>query len=172
MHRIALVGMVVALAGCGGEAPPESSAGAAAAAGVTGSSGDRTLCVLVTRLSWENEVRTAANTNDPTVESTATGHAQVKVRTDGPLEIKVFILNQDAERFTAGHIHEAPAGVNGPVVVPLFSGESSGEHFVQHAEVAVPEGFDRADLCADPSAYYVNYHTTQDPVGATRGQLQ
>ncbi|HSD19599.1 MAG TPA: CHRD domain-containing protein [Anaeromyxobacter sp.] len=127
--------------------------------------------MLNTRLSPENEVRTAANTNDPTVESTATGHAQVKVRNDGTLEIKVFILNQDAETITAGHIHVGPPTANGPVVVPLFSGSFSGEHFVQHEVVAVPEAFDAFDLCDDPGAFYVNYHTTQDPVGATRGQL-
>jgi hypothetical protein len=128
--------------------------------------------VLNTRLSPEEEVRTAANTNDPTVESTATGHAQVKVRNDGALEVKVFVLNQDGETFTAGHIHEAPAGANGPVVVPLFSGSFTGEHLVQHEVVAVPPEFDPFELCEAPDEYYVNYHTTQDPVGATRGQLE
>ena len=130
-----------------------------------------TACVLNTRLSPENEVRTPANTNDPTVESTATGHAQVKVRNDGTLEIKVFILNQDAETFTAGHIHEGAPDANGPVVVPHFSGTFTGEHFVQHEAVAVPPEFDPLELCEAPDEYYVNYHTTQDPVGATRGQL-
>ena len=157
MRRVVLLA-VVSLAALSGEARGQGS-------------DEGTLCVLNTRLSPENEVRTAANTNDPTVESTATGHAQVKVRNDGTLEIKVFILNQDAETFTAGHIHEAPAGTNGPVIVPLFSGSFSGEHFVQHEVVAVPEAFDVFDLCDDPGAFYVNYHTTQDPVGATRGQL-
>jgi len=157
MRRIALLA-VVSLAALSGEARAQGS-------------DEGTLCVLNTRLSPENEVRTAANTNDPTVESTATGHAQVKVRNDGTLELKVFILNQDTEMLTAGHIHEGSPTVNGPVVVPLFEGSTSDEHFVQHEVVEVPEAFDVFDLCDDPGAYYVNYHTPQDPVGATRGQL-
>ena len=157
MRRIALL-VVAALVAFVGEARAGSDQG--------------TACVLNTQLSPENEVRTAANIdNDPTVESTATGHAQVKVRSDGTLEIKVFILNQDAETFTAGHIHKGAPTENGPVVVPLFSGSTSDEHFVQHEVVEVPETFDVFDLCDEPDEYYVNYHTTQDPVGATRGQL-
>ncbi len=156
MRRIAL--LVVALVAFAGEARAQGS-------------DQGTACVLNTRLSPENEVRTLDNASDPTVESTATGHAQVKVRNDGTLEIKVFILNQDAETFTAGHIHEGPPGANGRIVVPLFSGSTSDEHFVQHETVTVPETFDVFELCEEPGEYYVNYHTTQDPVGATRGQL-
>lgn len=158
MRRIALL-VVAALVAFVGEARAQGS--------------DRgTACVLNTQLSPENEVRTPANTNDPTVESTATGHAQVKVRNDGTLEIKVFILNQDAETFILGHIHEGAPNVNGPIVVALFEGSSSDDHFVQHETVAVPETFDVFELCDDPGAFYVNYHTTQDPGGAIRGQLQ
>lgn len=158
MGRVAL--LVVALVVLAGEARAQGS-------------GEGTACVLNTQLSPENEVRTPANTNDPTVESTATGHAQVKVRNDGTLEVKVFVLNQDGETFTAGHIHRGAAGTNGPVVVPLFSGSTTDDHFVQHEDVtdAVPASFDVFELCDDPGAFYVNYHTTQDPVGATRGQL-
>lgn len=169
MRRIGLTAVIAGLVACGGEAPPELSTDELAG---TRGSGSGTACVLHTRLSPENEVRTASNTNDLTVESTATGHAQVKVRNDGTLEIKVFILNQDAETFTAGHIHVGPPTANGPVVVPLFAGSTTDTHLVQHEVVAVPPEFDPFELCEAPDEYYVNYHTTQDPVGATRGQLE
>jgi len=170
-HAIAAITFAAAsLAACGGEGSPDASLTEALATSAAAVSQDATLCVLNTELSPENEVRTAANTTDPTVESTARGHAQVKVRADGTIEYKVFVLNQDGETFTAGHIHGAPAGTNGPVVQNLFVGSTfDDEQFVQHDEVSNPAL--AADLCADPSAYYVNYHTTQDPVGAIRGQL-
>jgi hypothetical protein len=141
---------------------------APAGAGESGSDG-AAACVLNTRLLPENEVRTAANVNDPTVESTATGHAQIKVRNDGSIEWKVTINNRDAETFVAGHIHIGPPTANGPVVQGLFSGSSNATHFVDSGSVM--NATLAAALCGTPSAYYVNYHTTQDPVGATRGQL-
>lgn len=65
---------------------------------------------------------------------------------------------------TGAHIHRAPAGVPGGVVVPL--------------SVTMPQG------CADgvdpalieeivdfPERFYVNVHTTDFPAGAIRGQL-
>jgi hypothetical protein len=162
--RLALVsGVVVA---CGGEDPGDVSQTQLAQSAAD----QATACVFNTRLLPENEVRTPPIT-DP-VESTASGHAQIKVRTDGTLEYKVSILNQAGEAFVAGHIHQAPAGSNGDIVVPLFAGPaSSGEHFKQHAETPISATL-AENICGNPSDYYVNYHTTQDPQGAIRGQLE
>src|SRR5512132_1500365 len=82
-------------------------AATSAAAGPDGSD-EGTMCVLNTRLSAAEE--TTGST------STASGYAQIKVRNDGTIEWDVFVLNPDGETFVAGHIHQAPVDVAGPVV--------------------------------------------------------
>jgi len=84
------------------------------------------------------------------------------------------ILNKNAETFIAGHIHQAPVGVAGPIVVPLFASPSppaSARHIKQSGVATPNAGTTGAGLCQNPSAYYVNYHTTAFSGGAIRGQL-
>jgi len=129
--------------------------------------GGGTMCVLRARLSAGNE--TTGST------STAKGHTLIKVRTNGTIEFKTKILNRNHETFVAGHIHQAPVGVAGPIVVPLFvapSPPTSARHIKQKGVGTPNAGTTGADLCASPSAYYVNYHTTAFPGGAIRGQLR
>ena len=68
---------------------------------------------------------------------------------------------------TAAHIHEAPVGASGPVVVslgaPNASGTSSGCVTVTRALAL--------EILKDPGDYYVNVHNTPFPNGAVRGQL-
>jgi CHRD domain len=76
----------------------------------------------------------------------------------------------DGEVF-AGHIHVGPAGVAGPVVVTLFTGSFTGTDAVDGCAQDVDRGLIKA-IRKDPSAYYVNVHSTPDfPGGAVRGQL-
>ncbi len=69
----------------------------------------------------------------------------------------------------AAHIHEAPAGVNGPIVVPLTAPGADGRASDCLDDVD-PDLLDR--IVADPDGFYVNVHTTSFPNGAVRGQLQ
>lgn len=130
-------------------------------AGATGESA--TKCTLVTVLKAENEV--------PPSGSKAFGAAVVHIR-DGKVFFSVAIVNPARESFFAGHIHAGAAGVNGPVVVLLFSGSTDKKLIVQAGRVPDQDPGLLRDICADPSAFYVNYHTTASPGGAVRGQLK
>jgi CHRD domain len=70
----------------------------------------------------------------------------------------------------AAHIHAAPAGAAGPVVVPLFTEP------VNAATVGPTclTGLDKhllKDIIRNPENYYVNVHNAVFPNGAVRGQL-
>jgi hypothetical protein len=136
----------------------------AAAVAVAGPSGsdNGTMCVENAQLRPENET--------PTSTSTAKGHAQIKVRNDGTIEYRWFILNKDAESFFVGHIHRKnPNSPVGPPVVFLFSGPATTERHIRgEGETTSPVA---ADICENPTAYYVNFHTTANAPGAIRGDL-
>ena len=74
-----------------------------------------------------------------------------------------FLANNIATPLSGSHIHNGPAGVNGPVIVD-FSGTLSGNGLID------------ADLAlitpSNAASFYVNLHNTAFPGGAIRGQLQ
>ena len=149
---LCLVAACVALALMAGAAPAKNPKG--------------TRCVLHAKLSAKNE--TTGST------SVAKGHTTIKVRASGAIQFKTKILNRAHETFVAGHIHQAPVGVAGPIVVPLFvapSPPTSARTIKQHGVATPNAGTTGAAICANPSAYYVNYHTTAFTGGAIRGQL-
>lgn len=101
----------------------------------------------------------------------ATGQADLRL-TQGQERVcfDVSWADVDGEVF-AGHIHVAPVGAPGPIVVTLFTGSFAGTD----AASGCVQGVDRDLIKAirkDPAAYYVNVHSTPDfPGGAVRGQL-
>jgi len=134
--------------------------------GASKKNGRGVICVLHSKLTAKSE--TTGST------SVAKGHTLIKVRADGTIEFKTQILNKAHETFIAGHVHLAPVGVAGPIVVPLFvapTPATSARHIKQSGTATPNAGTTGAALCANPAAYYVNYHTTAFTGGAIRGQL-
>jgi CHRD domain len=103
----------------------------------------------------------------PPSGSQATGATLVHINGTS-VRFTTVIGNPARETFIAGHIHVGAAGVNGPIVVPLFAGSSDRRLFTQFETVSDP---DAPGICANPAGFYVNYHTTDFPGGAIRGQL-
>jgi hypothetical protein len=70
----------------------------------------------------------------------------------------------------ASHIHAAPRGAAGPVVLPFFQGQLPDTlNAVAGCAPADPALVDA--IVANPRDYYVNIHTGEFPGGAIRGQL-
>jgi hypothetical protein len=134
--------------------------------GAPAKSGHGVMCVLHAKL--------AASAETPPTSSAAKGHTLIKVRNDGTIEFKTQINNRNHELFILGHIHQAPVGVAGPIVVPLFvppAAQTNARHIKQSGVATPNAGTTGAALCQNPSAYYVNYHTSAFMAGAIRGQL-
>ena len=103
----------------------------------------------------------APNPGDPD----GRGMATVTVNA-GKRQVCYTLSVRNIDPATAAHIHEAPAGVAGPVKVTLrapTTGRSSGCVTVTRALAL--------DILKDPADYYVNVHNAAFPTGAVRGQL-
>ena len=70
------------------------------------------------------------------------------------------------EPLAAAHIHLAPAGSPGPVVIPLEPTSPTGGSGCVTVDPALVLA-----IIKDPGAYYFNVHNATYPAGALRGQL-
>lgn len=84
-----------------------------------------------------------------------------------------------AVSMTGMHIHNAPAGVNGAIVMPWTlprTDDAGGVGSLAPLQTQFPSAAVTLDtinqILADPSQFYFNIHTTDAPGGAMRGQLQ
>jgi hypothetical protein len=71
---------------------------------------------------------------------------------------------------TEADIHAGVGGVDGPVVVPLFTTPRPPDGFVS-GTVTVTDPTVLAELRADPGSFYTDLHTRNFPGGAVRAQL-
>ena len=85
-----------------------------------------------------------------------------------------IILTADEALPHVAHIHLAPAGVAGGVVVDLFGGSAVAPAPTSYptGTTCVPAARDALiAILQDPTAYYVNLHNAQHPAGVMRDQL-
>ena len=71
---------------------------------------------------------------------------------------------------TAMHIHQAAAGINGPVVVPLTPPATGNPGASSDCISSLDEKLLR-NIRNQPADFYVNVHNPAFPNGAVRGQL-
>jgi CHRD domain len=139
------------------------SAGSVAAA-------DETV-TLTARLTGAQEV--------PPADPDGSGKATVQINVEAG-QVCFDIKNlKDTGAPNRGHIHHAPAGSNGPIVVPFFELvgaptdarndqlESGGLADCVSGDPAI-----LADIVAHPDQYYVNVHNARFPAGSIRCQLE
>lgn len=107
------------------------------------------------------DVKLSGTQEVPTNDSQATGECLAYLN-DAQNQLTV-ICQQDVQNVTAAHIHRAPAGENGPPILPFDSPVSP---FKQTFSVTAQ---DVADLMA--GNLYVNVHSTEFPDGEIRGQI-
>lgn len=119
----------------------------------------------------------------PPNTSFAAGSASVTIDDSlGLISFYTAVMGLAHTDFTAAHIHMAPAGLSGGVVVPLHPiADFMGP--VSLGPVVVPTSFGMtgegkpigtglaAAINASPFDFYLNIHTTAYPGGEVRGQL-
>ena len=131
-----------------------------------------------THLKGRNEV--------PPVETNAQGQAIFKVNSDGTaIQYKLIVANID--NVLMSHIHNAPAGQNGGIVVWLYPSSPPPQLIEGRFQGVLAEGTITADdlvgsLEGEPLGAlieemkagntYVNVHTTEHPPGEVRGQIR
>jgi hypothetical protein len=113
-----------------------------------------------TALSGANEV--------PPVAGMSSGAAYLTLSAD-MTELHYRLLVHDIHSITAAHIHEAPPGVNGPVVFPLHMAGELFDPLNPVGGTLTPSLTQVATMLAGD--YYANVHTADHPSGAIRGQI-
>jgi CHRD domain len=116
----------------------------------------------------------------PPVDTSATGDTSFTVMGEESIEYDVNLTGMD--KVTAAHIHSAPKGENGEVIVTLFKADSpTGEISGSLANGTITssnleggmQGTAVSDLikAIERGETYVNVHTEKNPNGEIRGQI-
>lgn len=118
----------------------------------------------------------------PPVDTNAQGQAKFQLNHEGDaLDFRLLVANIDD--VTGAHVHLAPEGENGPIVVPLFGDPlftdpvtvngTLAEGSITASDVIGPLSGDFDGLLEKmrSSGTYVNVHTLEHGPGEIRGQI-
>jgi hypothetical protein len=118
-----------------------------------------------TALATDVKVTLSGDQEVPAVKTEASGSGTISIGDDKAV---TGSINTKGINGTAAHIHEAPAGKNGGVIVPLAKGPSEGTW-------TVPNGAKLSDAqlaSFKAGNLYVNVHSAAHPDGEIRAQLK
>ena len=115
-------------------------------------------------LAGDVKVTLSGDQENPPVKTEASGSGTITVNADKTVSGSVTTKGITA---TAAHIHEAPAGKNGGVAVPLAKDGDGKWNVPAGAKLTDAQyaAFQKGDL-------YVNVHSAKNPDGEIRGQLK
>lgn len=119
---------------------------------------------LLAAPAWAVDVKLSGDQEAPASKSTATGTGSINVGSDGAVTGSVTTTGMTG---TAAHIHHAPPGKSGPVVVPM---EKSGDNTwkVQAGAKLTPDQL----KAYQAGELYVNVHSAANKDGEIRGQIK
>jgi hypothetical protein len=168
MKRLAIAISMVAMgvAGCGSNSSPTSPS---------------TLKIFTVQLSPANEVPPVTN-----AENSGKGTAVITIHTDtNTVDFNISMSGfPNGTNVTLAHIHPGAAGVNGGALIgvtglasttPLNLASGSGTYSVSGVAAATDATTAASriqGILAAPQNFYFNVHTTNNPGGVMRGQLQ
>jgi hypothetical protein len=98
----------------------------------------------------------------PLVKTSATGETTLTLNADKSLTCT--LTTTDTNNANAAHIHLAPAGVAGPIIIPLAGGPTTWSCPSTALTTDQLTALQNGNL-------YVNVHTTDHPNGEIRGQI-
>lgn len=143
------------------------------------------LSVLTVSVSAKLNFATHLSGDEAGVDTKAQGQAIFHLSKDGT-ELKYKLIAANIENITMAHIHFAPAGQNGPIVVWLYPSTPPAQLIPGRFNGVLAIGTITASDLIGPLAglpldalitnmtadnTYVNLHTAQNTAGEIRGQI-
>lgn len=111
-----------------------------------------------------SEVKLDGSHEVPPVDTQASGSGTITISSDKSVHGSITTQGIEA---TAAHIHEAAAGANGPVIIPLARGADNT--WVVPAGAMLTDAQYRSYMSGN---LYVNVHSAAHPGGEIRAQLR